>query len=68
MEQTPPLIDRPAPGHYQGRLSTVLGALPIASVHEWSDWQALATRRRAIVHTRRRRTGQLTLPLESVRG
>ena len=35
MQQAPPAIDRPPPGHYRGRLSTVLGALPAGDEQPW---------------------------------
>ncbi|MDQ6857265.1 MAG: hypothetical protein M3Z57_09355 [Candidatus Dormibacteraeota bacterium] len=67
MEQSSP-IDRPAPGHYQGRLSTMLGDLPVAGAPTWAQSAPLLAPRRVLVRARRRRTGQLALPLESIRG
>jgi hypothetical protein len=55
-------IDRPPPGHYRVRVSAVLSDLPVADPRP--SWQRPVESRRLVVRPKRRRTGQLALPLE----
>ncbi|HSP66000.1 MAG TPA: hypothetical protein VLO10_07395 [Candidatus Deferrimicrobium sp.] len=68
MEHIAQPIDRPPPGHYQGRLGAVLDRLPAGATQTPAQWQPAAAPRRVLVRARCRRTGQLALPLERVRG
>jgi hypothetical protein len=64
VQQVAVTIDRPPPGHYQVRLSAVLSSVPAGDLPAPSPWPSLTALRRVPVRTRRRRTGQLALPLE----
>ncbi len=68
MEQQSPPIDRPPPGHNRSRLSAVLGELPAGEARTAAEWRSPTTAKRLLILSRRRRTGQMTLPIESVRG
>jgi hypothetical protein len=58
-------IDRPPPGHYQARLSAVLGSQPLgADVRESARTQVRARTWVRCAKGRARRGGQLALPLE----
>ncbi|HWF57124.1 MAG TPA: hypothetical protein VG520_02090 [Candidatus Dormibacteraeota bacterium] len=56
-------IDRPAPGHYQGRLRAVLIHHPVTTVPPRREPDSAARRQRQ-APPRRWRSGQLALPLE----
>jgi hypothetical protein len=64
VQQVSPPIDRPPPGHYRVRLMSVLSSLPVAGLPPPPQWRPHATHR-VVVSSRRRRTGQLALPLEA---
>jgi hypothetical protein len=61
--QTAERIDRPAPGHYQGRLGAVLSRHPLSTAPLRVESHARA-RRLQRSRPSKRRTGQLALPLE----
>ncbi|HEX4754769.1 MAG TPA: hypothetical protein VH661_03330 [Candidatus Dormibacteraeota bacterium] len=56
-------VDRPEPGHYQGRLSAVLSRLP-AWLPPPPPRTSPTSERRWTTTKRQRRSGQLPLPLE----
>ncbi|MDQ6847063.1 MAG: hypothetical protein M3019_05710 [Candidatus Dormibacteraeota bacterium] len=65
VQQTSALINRPPPGHYRGRLTHLIDSIPVAAEQPRSSWGSPAAPGRAAVRPRRRRTGQLALPLEA---
>ncbi len=67
VQQVSPPIERPVPGHYQGRLTAVLSSLPAGELPPPSLQRDSHTSARRVVirPQRRRRDGQLALPMES---
>jgi hypothetical protein len=65
VQQVAERIDRPAPGHYQGRLRAVLTHHPVSTAPPRREPESQAWRQH-MVRPRRRRTGQLALPLEGL--
>jgi hypothetical protein len=64
IQQAAARIDRPAPGHYQVRLSAVLSRQPVSPAPALLEPRAMA-RRQQRSPVSRRRTRQLALALES---
>ncbi|HEY8755185.1 MAG TPA: hypothetical protein VIN65_02390 [Candidatus Dormibacteraeota bacterium] len=65
VQQAEERIDRPAPGHYQGRLRVVLTRHPLSPAPPRREPRSVA-RRQQRSQPRQRRNGQLAFPLEGL--